>query len=56
MALGRLYALPGSGLVLILGMTLGRRRLQSLREAPPRTAALHAKAGEARESSRPAAA
>jgi hypothetical protein len=31
MGLGVLFALPGSGLVLIVGMTLGRKRLQSLR-------------------------
>jgi hypothetical protein len=31
MGLGVLFALPGSGLVLILGMTLGRKGLRSLR-------------------------
>lgn len=33
MGLGVLFALPGSGLVLIIGMTVGRRRLQSLRRS-----------------------
>jgi hypothetical protein len=56
MGLGILLALPGSGLVLILGMTLGRRRLQSLRKAPHGTAEAAAKAPEAQEGSRPAAA
>jgi hypothetical protein len=56
MALGVLFALPGSGLVLIIGMTLGRRQLETLRKRPPGPASARAKADEASDSSRPAAA
>jgi hypothetical protein len=56
MALGVLLALPGSGLVLIIGMTLGRRRLGSLRRAPPRSTAVDAKVKRAQRNSRAAAA
>jgi hypothetical protein len=56
MGLGMLFALPGSGLVLIIGMTLGRRRLESLRQAPPSATTVDSEAEEAHQRSRPAAA